>query len=222
MWAAARSRPQILSDMYDTISPATIAATPSLRLYLPCNERQDSVTVRDATGSFIPTLQPAGLAGGVPTFQPVAVDVGNSLATNFFLSAMDQPAAVRLRFGQQIPNASSGNTFVLEMQKANSLVIQAIDPNPSDVLQIGTPSFYPSVGGLPNGAVLQSQVLVAEAYSTPDLEGVVFARTLSWLPSFDSEWLIPPAACPSAFPLLNSRPIRSPPPQRCLCGREMT
>lgn len=211
MWAAARSRPEILSDMYDTISPATIASTRSLRLYLPCNERQDSVTVSDATGSFIPTLQPAGLAGGVPTFQSVAVDISNSLATNFFRSAMDQPAAVRVRFGTQLPNASAsaGNTFVLEMQKANSLVIHAIDPNPSDLLQIGTPSFYPSVGGLPNGAVMQSQVLVAEAYSTPDLEGVVFARTLSWLPSFDSEWLIPPGGLPISVPLteLASNPL---------------
>jgi hypothetical protein len=207
VWSGARTRSQILADMFDTIAPATAATTPSLRLYLPCNDPTDSATVTDATGSFIPTLQPAGLAGGVPTFVAVDVDTTNSAASNFFRSAMDRPTNARLLFGQQqieLPpsaNSSNINTFVLEMQKANFLVVSVIDPNPSDTAIIGTPSFYPSAGGLPNGAIMQPQVTAAAAYATPSLQGVVFSRTLLWLPSFDTEWLIPPDGLPVSVPL---------------------
>lgn len=197
VWSEARTPSQILSDMFDTIAPATAAATPSLRLYLPCNDPADSSTVADATGTFIPTLQPAGLSPGVPTFAAVDVDISNSASHIFFRSAMDRPTSARLAFGSQqiaLPsaaNSSNINTLVLQMQTANFIVISVIDPNPSDTAIIGNPSFYPSIGGLPNGAIMQPQVTAAAAYSTPGAEGVVVSRTLVWLPSFDSEWLIP-------------------------------
>jgi hypothetical protein len=207
VWSGVRTPSQILSDMFDTIAPAIAVSTPSLRLYLPCNDLADSITVSDATGSFIPTLQPAGLAGGVPTFDPVDVDVSSPVSSTFFRSAMDRPTSARLVFGQQritLPssvNASNIATFVLEMQKANFIEMSAIDPNPSDTAIIGTPSYFPSVGGLPNGAVMQPQATTAAAYATAGLEGVVFSRTLQWLPSFDSEWLIPPGGLLVSVPL---------------------
>ena len=207
VWSGVRSRSQILSDMFDTIAPAAAAATSDLRLYLTCYDAVDSATVRDVTGAFFASLQPAGLVGGIPTFFSVPVDISNPLAANFFSSAMDRPATVRLLFGQQlvtIPpsgNISGSNFFVLEMLKANSIFISVIDPNPSDTAVIGNPSFYPSVGGLPNGAALQPQVTSASAYSTLALEGVVFARTLSWVPSFESDWLIPLGGLPVSVPL---------------------
>ncbi len=190
--------------MFDTIAAVAAATTPSLRLYLPCNDPVDSATVLDATGTFMPSLQPAGLAGGVPLFRSVEVDVSNSLASNFFASAMDRPVASRLVFGQLVAsssNASAISTFVMEMQKTNTLVISVIDPNPSDSAVIGTPSFFPSIGGLPNGAVMQPQVTTAAAYSTPSLEGVVFSRTLLWLPSFESDWLMPAGGLTVTVPL---------------------
>jgi hypothetical protein len=207
VWSGTRAAPQILSDMFDTISPTNAAATASLLLYLPCNDRADSIVVSDASGSFIPTLQPAGLAGGVPTFQAVAVDTSNPDSSAYFRSAMDRPTSVRLNFGVQLVTISSSRNssesafFVLEMQKANTIVVSVIDPNPSDTPLIGAPPSYPSPGGLPNGAVVQPQVMSAAAYSTPALEGVVFSRTLSWLPSFDSEWLIPSGGLLVSLPL---------------------
>ncbi len=205
MWAGARTRAEILSDMFDTIPQSTAVTTPSLRLYLPCNDSPASATVSDVTSSFIPSLQPAGLVGGLPTFVSVNVDVGNAFASNYFSSAMDRPATSRVTFGQQVvsssSNTSADNTFILQMQKANTIVISVIDPNPTDTAVIGTPSFYPSVGGLPNGAAMQPQVVAAAAYATPGVEGVVFSRTLLWLPSFESDWLIPPGGLPVSIPL---------------------
>ena len=72
--------------MFDTIAPAAAAATSDLRLYLPCNDAVDSATVRDVTGAFFASLQPAGLVGGIPTFFSVPVDISNPLAANFFSS----------------------------------------------------------------------------------------------------------------------------------------
>ena len=207
VWSGVRSQSQILSDMLDTIAPASAAAASALLLYLPCNDAASSATVSDATGAFIPSLQPAGLVGGMPTFVSVPVDVSNPLAANFFSSAMDRPSSVRLLFGQQLVtispsgNISGSNIFVFEMLKANSIVISVIDPNPSDTAVIGSPSFYPSDGGLPNGAALQPQVTSASAYATPALEGGVFSRTLSWVPSFESDWLIPPGGLHISVPL---------------------